>query len=417
MRSFAPKAAALAAMILFCFLLVLPRSSVAQSRPQKTEKTGDGKKNARPTEEELKKQEEEKKRAEEEKNAIVDTTVEKIETKAVTVDAVVYNKKTGQVITGLKRGNFAVFENGVKQPISSFAEAESPITVTLVVEYSKWTEALGSAQSGGWEPGQYEVVRPVAYFVSKFIKPQSDFASIIAYDIRPTPITDFTNDPRRLQSAVDILLKNYPAFRENALWDSLKLALIGGRADSVVLENSKEQKTDYAGMVDLKAPRKAIILVASGIDTMSKTSYDGIRNIIQESGIPIYVISTGNLFYKRYEQYMDAVDGITGAPGRLTFLQAQNAMNTIAKESGGQHFPMTFESEVPGILNSINGMLRNEYALSYDLGENHEPGKKYKLEVKVDVDGDGVFDEKAYVVQHRPYFVMPKNAPAPTMKK
>lgn len=417
MRPSAFKAAAFAAMLVFCFGILMAPGVSAQSRPQKTEKAGDGKKNARPTEEELKKQEEEKKRAEEEKNAIVDTTVEKIETKAVTVNAVVYNKKSGQIISGLKRGNFAVFENGVKQNISAFAEAESPITVSLIVEYSKWTEVFGSAQSGGWEPGQYEVVRPIAYFVSKFIKPQSDFASIIAYDIRPTPITDFTNDPRRLQSAVDILLRNYPAFRENALWDSLKLALIGGRADSVVLENSKEEKTDYAGMVDLKAPRKAIILVASGIDTMSKTNYDQIRNIIQEAGVPIYIISTGNLFYKRYEAYMDAVDGLSGAPGRLTFLQAQNAMNTIAKESGGQHFPMTFESEVPGILNNINSLLRNEYALSYDLGDNHEAGKKYKLEVKVDVDGDGVFDEKAFVVQHRPYFIMPKNSPPPTMKK
>src|SRR4051812_25374658 len=118
MRPSPSKAAAFAAMLLFCFGTVLSSVSYGQSRPQKTEKTGDGKKNSRPTEEELKKQEEEKKRAEEEKNAIIDTTVERIETKGVTVNAVVYNKKTGQVITGLKRGNFAVFENGVKQPIS-----------------------------------------------------------------------------------------------------------------------------------------------------------------------------------------------------------------------------------------------------------------------------------------------------------
>ena len=65
-------------MLLFCFGILTASSASAQSRPQKTEKAGDGKKNARPTEEELKKQEEDKKRAEEEKNAIVDTTVEKI---------------------------------------------------------------------------------------------------------------------------------------------------------------------------------------------------------------------------------------------------------------------------------------------------------------------------------------------------
>lgn len=407
-------AVALSLSISLAFALVTP----AQSKPQKVEKpAGEGKKNTRPSEEDLKKQAEEKRRAEEEKNAIVEPGVERVETNAVTVDAVVYNKKTGAIITGLKKENFAVFENGVKQNITSFAEPESPITVTLVVEYSKWTEVFGSAAGGMWEPGQYEVIRPVAYFLSKFIKPPHDFASVIAFDLRPTPITDFTNDPKRLNDAVNLLLRNQPAFRENNLWDALKLALVGGKADSVVLENSKQETMEYGGMQDLKAPRKAIILVASGIDTFSKTNYDQIRGIIQESGVPIYVVSTGNLFFKRYEQYLPTLDDITGGPGRMTFLQAQNAMNTIAKESGGAHFPMTFESEVPTILNSINGLLRSQYALSYDLGENHERGKKYKLEVKVDIDGDGVYDEKAYVVQARPFLIIPKDAPAPTVKK
>jgi len=410
--------AAFAVLLLFSVSLIIPAVVAAQSKPQKPEKTtGDGKRNARPTEEELKKQEEQKKQAEEEKNAIVDPGIERVETSAVTVDAVVYNKKTGQIVTGLTKANFAIFENGVKQNISSFAMPESPITITMVVEYSKWTEALGRAQGGGWEPGQYEVVRPVAYFLSKFIKPPNDYASVIAYDLRPTPITDFTNNPARINETINILLRNYPAFRENAMFDALKLALVGGRADSVVLDNTKEEKTEYAGMQDLKAPRKAIILVASGIDTMSKINYDDCRKIIQEAGVPIYIISTGNLFFKKYEQYLPDLDSIGGAPGRMTFLQAQNTMNTLAKESGGAHFPMTFESEVPGILDNINSMLRSQYALSYDLGDNHEPGKKYKLEVKVDVDGDGVYDDKAFVVQARPFFVMPKKNAAPTVKK
>ncbi|MFL6375073.1 MAG: VWA domain-containing protein [Pyrinomonadaceae bacterium] len=411
--------AAFAVLLLLSVALVIPTFVAAQSKPQKTDKTaGEGKKNSRPTAEELKKQEEEKKRAEEEKNAIIDPGIERIETNAVTVDAVVYNKKSGQIVTGLKKENFAIFENGVKQNIASFAEPESPITITMVVEYSKWTEAFGNAAGGGWEPGQYEVVRPVASFLTRFIKPPNDFASVIAYDLRPTPITDFTNDPKRINDTINLLLRNYPAFRENAMFDAIKLALVGGRADSVVLENTKAEKMDYAGMQDLKAPRKAIILVASGIDTMSKINYDECRKIVQEAGVPIYIISTGNLFYKKYEAYLPALDDITGAPGRLTFIQAQNTMNTLAKESGGAHFPMTFESEIPGILNNINSMLRSQYALSYDLGDNHEAGKKYKLEVKVDVDGDGVYDDKAYVVQARPYFIMPKKgAAAPALKK
>lgn len=400
------------AVFIFSLFFGLVLFAEAQSRPQRPDKTGDGKKNRRPTAEELEKQrkeaEEEKRRQEIEDSAIVDDEELKIETNIVNVDAVVFNKKSGQIITGLKKENFAIFENGKKMEISQFAMPDQPITVTLVVEFSKWSEVFGYYGSGGWESGTSEVIRPVAYFLSQFIKPPDDYASVIAFDMRPTPITDFTNDPARLRATVDLLLRNRPAFRENNLFDAVKFALVGGKGDSVVLENSKERTTEYGGMVDVNAKRRAIILVASGIDTFSKTNYDQARKVIQNSGIPIYIISTGNLFYKRYENQLPPTDSLTGMPGRLTFLQAKNAMNTFAKESGGMHFEMTFESELPAYLQSINALLRNQYSLAYDLVEKREPGKKYKLEVKVDVNGDGVYDEKQYEVQHRPFYTTPK---------
>jgi Ca-activated chloride channel homolog len=396
------------AVLFSLFSGLLSVGALAQSKPQRPDpSTGNQKRNQRPTpktEEELKKEAEERKRAEEEKNAIQDDDVEKIDTNVVNVDAVVYNKKTGQIITGLKKENFAVFENGVKQEITNFAMPEAPITVTLVVEYSKWSEMFGSAAGGIFEPGKFEVVRPVAYFLSRFIKAPNDYASVIAFDMRPTPITDFTNDPNRLRQTVDLLLRNSPAFRENNLYDAVKFSLVGGRGDAVVLENTKEDTAEYSGMIAVKAKRRAIILVASGIDTFSKTNYDQVRKVIQNAGVPIYIISTGNLFFKKYEPYLPATDGISGMPGRLTFLQARNVMNTFAKESGGQHFEMTFESELPTILNSINNLLRNQYSLAYDAGEKPRDGKKYKLEVKVDVNNDGIYEEKEYIVQHRPFY-------------
>lgn len=395
---------------------VLNSAVFAQSRPERPQPSkGEGKRNQRPTpktEEELKKEAEEKKRLEEEKNAVVEEGVIPLETNIVNVDAVVFNKKSGQIITGLKKENFAIFENGVKQDISNFTTPESPITVTLVLEYSKWSELFGSASGGYFEPGVYETVRPVAQFLTKFIRPPNDYASVIAFDLRPTPITDFTNDPNRIRQTIDLLLRNSPAFRDNNLYDAIKFALVGGRGDSVVLDKDQPRTSDYSGMVAVKSKRRAIILVASGIDTFSKINYGEIRKIIQESGIPLYIISTGNLFYKKYENQLPATDSISGLPGRLTFLQAKNIMNTFAKESGGMHFEMTFESEIPSYLQSINGLLRSQYSLAYDIGEPHEPGKKYNLEVKVDVDGDGTYDDKTFVVQHRPFVTTPIVKPA-----
>ena len=386
-------------------------SALAQSRPQRVEPRGNEKRNQRPkpkTPEELKAEEEERKRLEEEKSAQPGEGIITVDTDIVNVDAVVLNRKTGQIITGLKKENFGIFEEGVKQNISSFATPESPITVTLVLEYSKWTEVFGRASGGYFEPGVYESVRPVAQFLTSFIKPPDDYASVIAFDIRPTPITDFTNDPSRIRQTIDLLLRNTPAFRENNLFDAIKFSLMGGRGDAVVLENSETRQADYSGMVSVKSKRRAIILVASGIDTFSKINYGDARKIVQEAGIPLYIISTGNLFCKRYCDYLDPSRVMPGMPDRMSFLQAKNQMNTFAKESGGMHFEMTFESEIPQYLQSINALLRSQYSLAYDLPQRHEPGKKYKLEVKVDVDGDGTYDDKQFVVQHRPFVTTPK---------
>ena len=273
--------------VIFLIMLSLMFNSLAlaQSRTQKNEKpTTDGKKNQRPTpktEEEIRQEEAKRKQEEIDKTAVVDDEIVKVKTNLVNVDAVVYNKKTGEIITGLKKENFAVFENGVKQEITNFAMPEAPITVSLVVEYSRWSEIFGSYASRGQEAGKLEVIRPVAYFLSKFIKPPDDYASVIAFDMRPTPLTDFTNDPNRLRQTVDILLRSNPVFHENNLFDAIKFALIGGKGDTVILENSKEKSAEYGGMVSVNSKRRAIILVASGIDTFSKTNYDEVRKIIQ----------------------------------------------------------------------------------------------------------------------------------------
>src|SRR5213083_986309 len=89
-----------------------------------------------------------------------------VTTNLVNVDAVVYNKKTGQPQINLTKANFAIFVDGVKKDITNFATPEAPITVSLVVEYSKTSEILGLYGSGGMEAGQMEVICPTAMFLS-----------------------------------------------------------------------------------------------------------------------------------------------------------------------------------------------------------------------------------------------------------
>jgi len=333
-----------------------------------------------------------------------------VTTNVVNVDAVVYNKKTGQPSIDLKKANFTIFVDGVQKEITNFSTPEAPITATLVVEFSKLSEVFGYYGSGGMEAGTLEVIRPMAIFLSQFIT-REDYVSVIAFDMRPTPLTDFTNNPTRIQQVINLLLRNSPAFTETNLYDALKLTLVGGRADSVVLEDSKQSTTEYSGMVSVTGGRRrAVILVASGLDTFSKINYDQARKIVQNAGIPIYIIGTAGLFIKKFGDMMDPGQGssIRGIPmDRMTFLQADNILKTFAKETGGAYYPYTFEGELPAILGSINALLRSQYSLGFKPDDVRD-GKSHKIVVKVDVDGDGTTDEKAYVVKSREIYNAPK---------
>lgn len=340
----------------------------------------------------------------------------KVATNIVQVEAVVINKRTKQIVPGLKQQNFAVFEDGVQKEVTNFATPDAPITVTVVLEYSKLGSFFGWAGSGGREPGRYEVLRPLAAFISQVVRPPDDYVSVIAYDMRPSPLTDFTNDQTRLNAVLNLLLRNQPVSSEANLFDALKLTLVGGRADSVALENSEQRTAEYGGMASLGGQRrKAVFLISSGIDTFSKINYDEARRIAQNAGVPIYIVGTSELFFKKYSDRMDPMDGPLGAttPGRMTMLQARNALRTFAEETGGAYFPITFEGELPAAMQTINVLLRNQYSLAYSPSlprdeKDKERAKRRKITVKVDVDGDGKYDEKDYEVRARQFYNPPK---------
>lgn len=398
----------LIALAILTGLVAAPMTNLTSAQSRRQPPSTNQKKNKRPAETEQKGEEQEQEPL---PRDIVgkpqDAEKVTVTTQRVNVDAVVYAKKGGQIINGLKQENFALFVDGVKTPITNFSTPEAPITVVMVVEYSKWTETFGLFGSGGYEPGTWEVIRPTAMFLSQFIKPPDDFVSVVAFDMRPTPLTDFTNDPSRINQVISLLLRNYPAFRETNLFDALKFSLVGGRGDAVVLDNSEERTADYSGLVSVQGRRRALVLVASGIDTFSKINYGDARKVAQNAGIPIYIIGTANLFFKKYGDMISPNDGLDGSPGRMTFLQADNTLKTFAKETGGAYYPVTFQGELPKVLGSINALLRSQYSLAFNPGDVRD-GKSHKIKVSVDVDGDGTLDDKDYVIQARTIYIAPK---------
>lgn len=296
----------------------------------------------------------------------------------VTVPVVVFDKKTGRVYTGLKKQNFTVLEDGVRQEIVTFSGEESPITLVMLLEYSRQIEWF-----------REEVINPAGLFVTRFVKP-GDYVAIVAFDIRPAVLTDFTDSPARLREAVYLLIRNYPAFSESNLFDALNFVLRGGELDGA----------QYTGLQEIEG-RTAVLLVAIGIDTFSKINYDEARKIVENAGVPIYAIGIGELAYLLLEHRLPP-------ESRLAFLQAQNTLKTFAEVSGGRFYSVRFQGALPSVLESISIMLRTQYTLGYTPTNLRREGKRRKIQVLVDVDGDGRPDNDRLEVQHRRSYIEPK---------
>ena len=146
-----------------------------------------------------------------------------------------------------------------------------------------------------------------------------------------------------------------PAFSEANLYDAL---------------------TDTADRMSALEGRKAILLLSTGIDTFSKITYDQARKKLQEAAVPVYIVSL-------MQAQREMMDAYMGPINRMDFLQADNAMRTFARETGGQAYFPRFEGEYGTIFQSVHEALRSQYVLTYvPTNKAHDGGyRKIKVEL------------------------------------
>jgi VWFA-related protein len=326
----------------------------------------------------------------------------KLSTQVVNVDVTVVDKKTGRLYTNLSKKNFTIYEDGVKQETTNFSTGEGPMTAVLLLENNyrnrRWTNYYDPTFA-------QEIFQSAATFVRSFVKP-ADHLALVTYSMRPKVIQDFTGDSGLLYQAVIAAYRDTLNFSEANIYDSLSFVLQGGKAIQLFEEGAGESQ--YTGLQEIEG-HSAVILITLGIDTFSKLTYDKAMKIVSKAGVPIFIVGVGNLFFKKYGDNLPP-------ELRLEFLQAQNGLNTFAKLSGGAYFPMTFESEIPAIMRSIEAMLRSQYSLGYSPTNTRREGKERKLKLDVDIDGDGTPDNKTLDVHYREKYVEPDDNP-PTVKK
>ena len=283
----------------------------------------------------------------------------------VKVDVTVQDKK-GNLIQGLEKEHFKIYEGKVQQEISYFSPIEAPITAVLVTEYSKVIP---------WE-WLYEAWLATHIFVEQ-MRPE-DWVAAVAYDIKPEILVDFTQNKAEVYNALRRL--NFPAWRESNLYDTV---------------------FDVLDRVEELDGKVAIILITSGLDTFSKKNLDETFDKVKKSNVVIYSVSLGGNFRARREHYM-------GSMTRMDLYRADATLKYFAKYTGGHAFFPRFVQAYRGIFNTISALLRNQYSLGYVSSNTKKDGKyrKIKVEVVADVDGDGKPDKLK--VQHREGYLVEK---------
>lgn len=266
---------------------------------------------------------------------------------------VMVTTKDGQFIPGLKKDNFKVFEDSVPQSITNFTQQnDAPVTAVLLIEFSSLNYYF-----------MIDAVRDSYYFANT-LKP-NDWVAVIAYDMKPTILADFTQDKKEIYGALGQL--RIPGFAEANMFDALY---------------------DTLDRLDRIEGRKYIILIASGLDTFSRINYDKVLKKVKDTpNVGIFTVSTGEAF----RNYMEArAGGSFGSELRnLSYLQADNEMGTFARMTGGRWYHPQFEGELPEIFRDIASDIRNQYVITYKPTNSKQDGTFRKLRIELQAPDGG----------------------------
>jgi len=271
-----------------------------------------------------------------------------VEVPVVTVDVVVTDNR-GTYVSGLDKVNFRVLEDGIPQQVTNFTPTDAPITIVVLLEFSK---VLGDYMA-------YRNTEIGAYFFSKLKK--DDWAALISYDLKTRIEVDFTRNKAEIEQ--HLYRMYFPSFSEANLFDAL-------------LE-TVDRLEDVKG-------KKAILILASGLDTFSKHTLDDTLKRLKQTDVTIFSVGVAREFWEYYDN-RNALSAI----GRMNFLQAENQLSSFARATGGRSWHPRFVGELPGIFEDVAAALRNQYRLGYVPSTYKRDGKFRKIKVELVNDQGG----------------------------
>lgn len=219
-----------------------------------------------------------------------------------------------QLVQTLKKDNFQVFEDGVKQNIVSFQHTDLPVSIALVVDNS------GSMSK------KRPAVNKSALDLVEASNPQ-DEAFVVNFSDEAYIDQDFTSNISKLRDG----LSHIESRGGTALYDAVVAS-----ADKLV--------------ADAKRPKQVLVIITDGEDNASTLTLDQTIRRVQELSGPV-IYSIGLLFG----------DEMSHAEVR----HARRALELLSNETGGiAFFPKSVE-QVDEIAAEVARDIRSQYTIGY----------------------------------------------------
>jgi Ca-activated chloride channel family protein len=238
---------------------------------------------------------------------VLHTDVEEVVLNATVLDG-------NRLVQDLKKDNFTIFEDGVKQNVISFQHTDLPVSIALVVDNS------GSMSK------KRPAVNKSALDLIEASNPQ-DEAFVVNFSDEAFIDQEFTSEVNKLRDG----LAHIESRGGTALYDAVVAS-----ADKLV--------------ADAKRPKQVLVLITDGEDNASTLNLEQtIRRVQQLSGPVIY--SIGLLFG----------DEMSHSEVR----HARRALEMLSTETGGiAFFPKSLE-QVDQIAAEVARDIRSQYTLGY----------------------------------------------------
>jgi VWFA-related protein len=261
-----------------------------------------------------------------------------VKTFEVRLPVTVTQKK--QLIAGLGRADFQVFEDGVPQEVTFFTDEKTnpPVFVGVLMDTSP------SAA------GKLAFSKEAAInFIHTVTRLRKDKAAFMTFDNEVNLRQDFTDKLDLLQKAVDNVKR--PG-SQTALYDA-------------VWQFSDEKLRNVPG-------RRVIVIITDGDDTFSRAELNDAIDIAQRTETTIFGISTKAGF----------LGSVPGVEAGTVKDKGDKFLTRLCEETGGEAFFTGDMIELERAFQKISQELRSQYIITYRPANQNYDGRERKIEVR-----------------------------------